>query len=479
MTFMDLSFFIFFPAAALVYYMVPARWQNGALLGASWLFYAFSTPQWLPLLIAGSAAVWAIGRALGRARGGARKGWLAAGAAVTLGLLAGLRATAALAAGRAFTLALPLGLSFFTLQALGYLIDVYRGKYAAEQSFVKLALFVGYFGCVSSGPIERGGHILPQLRAKRTFSADTAAHGLLYAAFGYLYKVAAADLLAVYADAVFADVQAYTGLALTAAALCYGFQLYFDFAGYSLMAQGYSELLGIHVNKNFDTPYFSRSVKEFWGRWHMSLSSWLRDYVYIPLGGNRKGPARKAVNLLATFAVSGLWHGTGLTYLAWGLLHGAYQIIENLVPRHRAPGESRAADIAHWLVTFLLVQIAWVFFRAASLQDALYLLTAQFRDISLAGLWSAVFAAYNARFQTALLVYAALAFTALACCLCIGCDCWRRFRAPGGDLAAAALGLPPVRRWALYYVLAGMVFAGYLLNNGYFATAANTLYQNF
>lgn len=479
MTFMDLSFPVFFTLTALVYYTVPARAQNAVLLAASWLFYAFSAPRWLPLLMAGSAAVWAIGRRLERAGGAARKGWLAAGAAATLGLLAGLRGLGALGQRVGFTLALPLGLSFFTLQALGYLIDVYRGKYPAERDFVKLALFVGYFGCITSGPIERGGNFLPQLRAKRTFSADTAAHGLLYAAFGCLYKVAAADLLAVYADAVFADVRAYTGLALTAAALCYGFQLYFDFAGYSLMAQGYSELLGIRVNKNFDTPYFACSIKEFWGRWHMSLSSWLRDYVYIPLGGNRKGPARKAVNLLATFAVSGLWHGTGLTYLVWGLLHGLYQIAENLLPRRTAPGGSRAAAAGRWLRTFLLVQLAWVFFRARSVSDALYLLAAQFRGISLAGLWQAVFAAYNARFQTALLVYAALAFTALACCLCIGCDCWRRFRAPGGDLAAAALGLSPVRRWLLYYALAGMVFAGYLLNNGYFATAANTLYQNF
>ena len=185
------------------------------------------------------------------------------------------------------------------------------------------------------------------------------------------------------------------------------------------------------------------------------------------------------VNLLATFAVSGLWHGTGLTYFVWGLLHGAYQCAETLLPRRKGPGKSRAADVLGWAVTFLLVQLAWVFFRAQSVSDALYLLAAQFRSISLTGLFDAVFAAYNESFQTALLVYAALAFTLAACAACILCDCWRRFKAPGGDLAGAAMALPRVRRWVLYYLLAGMVFAGYLLNNGYFATAANTLYQNF
>ena len=245
------------------------------------------------------------------------------------------------------------------------------------------------------------------------------------------------------------------------------------------MALGVSELLGIRVNKNFDTPYFARSIKEFWGRWHMSLSSWLRDYVYIPLGGNRKGRARKCVNLLATFAVSGLWHGTGLTYFVWGLLHGAYQCAETLLPRRAGPGKRRAADALGWAATFLLVQLAWVFFRAQSVSDALYLLAAQFQNASLAGLFDAVFAAYNESFQTALLVYAALAFTLAACAACILCDFWRRFKAPGGDLAGAAMALPRARRWILYYLLAGMVFAGYLLNNGYFATAANTLYQNF
>ncbi len=477
MTFMDLSFWIFLPAAALLYYAVPARWQNAALLLASWAFYAFTTPAWLPLLIAASAAVWAVGLRLGKSSGAARNGWMAAGAAATLGALVLLRFASA--AVQRFTLALPLGLSFFTLQALGYLIDVYRGKYAAERSFVRAALFVGYFGCVLSGPIERGDNLLPQLEAPRRFDANRAAHSLVTIAFGYLYKVAAADLLAIYANAVFGDVRSYTGLALTAGALAYGFQLYFDFAGYSLMALGVSELLGIRVNKNFDTPYFARSIKEFWGRWHMSLSSWLRDYVYIPLGGNRKGRARKCVNLLATFAVSGLWHGTGLTYFVWGLLHGAYQCAETLLPRRKGPGKHRAADALGWAATFLLVQLAWVFFRAQSVSDALYLLAAQFQNASLAGLFDAVFAAYNESFQTALLVYAALAFTLAACAACILCDFWRRFKAPGGDLAGAAMALPRARRWILYYLLAGMVFAGYLLNNGYFATAANTLYQNF
>ena len=333
----------------------------------------------------------------------------------------------------------------------------------------------------------RGDKLLPQLRAPRALRTDRAAHALVTFALGLFSKVAVADLLAVFANAVYGDVTAYTGLTLTFGALCYGLQLYFDFSGYSLMALGAAELLGLQLTTNFDTPYFSRSIREFWGRWHISFSSWLKDYVYIPLGGNRKGKARKYLNLLLTFLVSGVWHGVGPTYLIWGALHGVYQIAGDATDRLRgrvyaALHVSRTGRLAcAWqcLCTFALVNAAWVFFRAASVHDALYVLTAQFRNVSLTGLLAdirAIAASFNAK---SLLSAAFLAFVLLALAGGVLLDCARRFKAPGGDLSARMLSLPLIFRWLLYYALAAFIFAGFLMNNGYFATAANFLYNNF
>ena len=348
MTFNSVSFFAFFPLAVLVCRLVPRRWQNAALLAVSYAFYCFNTPAWLPVLVLDSLATWALVRRMDAAEGLSRKRRLWAALGVNLGLLVLLKGASLLlhgaavsaglwqalsrlglaseAGGSAFSVILPLGISFFTVQSVGYAVDVYRKKYAAEPSACNFALFVSFFPLISSGPIMRGDKLLPQLRAPRALRTDRAAHALVTFALGLFSKVAVADLLAVFANAVYGDVTAYTGLTLTFGALCYGLQLYFDFSGYSLMALGAAELLGLQLTTNFDTPYFSRSIREFWGRWHISFSSWLKDYVYIPLGGNRKGKARKYLNLLLTFLVSGVWHGVGLTYLIWGALHGVYQI---------------------------------------------------------------------------------------------------------------------------------------------------------
>ena len=430
MTFNSVSFFAFFPLAVLVCRLVPRRWQNAALLAVSYAFYCFNTPAWLPVLVLDSLATWALVRRMDAAEGLSRKRRLWAALGVNLGLLVLLKGASLLlhgaavsaglwqalsrlglaseAGGSAFSVILPLGISFFTVQSVGYAVDVYRKKYAAEPSACNFALFVSFFPLISSGPIMRGDKLLPQLRAPRALRTDRAAHALVTFALGLFSKVAVADLLAVFANAVYGDVTAYTGLTLTFGALCYGLQLYFDFSGYSLMALGAAELLGLQLTTNFDTPYFSRSIREFWGRWHISFSSWLKDYVYIPLGGNRKGKARKYLNLLLTFLVSGVWHGVGLTYLIWGALHGVYQIAGDATDRLRgrvyaALHVSRTGRLAcAWqcLCTFALVNAAWVFFRAASVHDALYVLTAQFRNVSLTGLLAdirAIAASFNAK----------------------------------------------------------------------------------
>ena len=509
MSFNTLSFFAFFPLCAGAYFLVPKKYQNAVLLAASWLFYAFATPAWLPVLVLDSLASYAAVRWMARAAGAARRRrlWLAVG--LNLGLLAGLKALGAALAGlnagedvlaaleaialsasaQRFSLILPLGISFFTLQAIGCAVDVYREKCPVPQSAVHFCLFTSFFGFISSGPITRAGSFLPQLQAPRRFDADKAVSGLVLMAQGLLAKVCVADLLAVIANGVWGDVRVYSGPVLALGALAYTFQLYFDFSGYSMLAQGCARVLGLELPQNFNTPYFSRSIKEFWRRWHMSLSAWLRDYVYIPLGGNRKGTARKYLNLLATFAVSGLWHGTGLTFLIWGLLHGLYQVAGAVLEPARTKAyallhirrSGRLASVWQCLFTFLLVHTAWVFFRAASVQDALYVLTAQFAGGApggaLAQVWDIILAGFNAKPLLAAAFAAFLAFSFAACC---ALDAVRRFsrRSVQGEATPVLLRLGGWR-WLCYYAFAGLIFLGFLFNNGYLTGAVSFLYANF
>ncbi len=514
MSFNTLSFFVFFPLCAVAYFRVPGKYQNAVLLAASWLFYAFATPAWLPVLIADSLATFGAVRWMARAEGPSRKRrlWLAIG--LNLGLLVGLKALAVALAGmpmvqpvlnvleriglsasaQRFSLILPLGISFFTLQAIGCAVDVYRKTCPAPKSAVQFCLFTSFFGFISSGPITRAGSFLPQLAAPRTFHADKAASGLVLMAQGLVAKVCVADLLAILANGVWGSgagaVRAWSGPVLTLGALAYTFQLYFDFSGYSMLAQGCARVLGLELAQNFNTPYFSRSIKEFWRRWHMSLSSWLRDYVYIPLGGNRKGTVRKYVNVLLTFAMSGLWHGTGFTFLIWGLLHGLYQVVGAVLEPLRARlyallhirRDGWAASIWQCCITFLLVHVAWVFFRAPSVQDALYALTAQFAGGSvssaLAQAWGIILSGFNAK---PLLAAAFAAFLAVCFAACFALDLVRRFSSHSvqGEATPALMSLGTGLRWLCYYALAGLIFLGFLFNNGYLTGAVSFLYANF
>lgn len=486
-----LSYLLFLPLAAAAYYLVPKRWQNGVLLAASLWFYWLASARLALVMLATAGFVYAAGRALGK-NGGKKQlaGW-------AIGLLCAVLAAfkyanllaAALSLPDTFVLAMPLGISFYSFMAIGYLADVAGGKIKPEESFGQLLLFLCFFGTVSSGPILRAGSFLPQLKAPRQFSADRTVLALADLAVGLFYKVAVSDLLAVLANGVYADVKSYTGLTLFAAQLCYSFQLYFDFAGYSLLAMGSAKLFGFGVPRNFMAPYFSRSIKEFWSRWHISLSQWLRDYVYIPLGGNRKGKGRKYLNLLATFAVSGVWHGAGLGFLIWGLGHGLLQIAgEVLAPVRRAVYRAlhlsqtgRLACCWQCVCTFLMVNALWVFFRAKTVGDALWVLTRQFSGLSAARLagdfWAILLANFNPK---PLLCYAFAVFLALAFLAALALDAVTRFAAREGDIGAWLCGVRPlVVRWLCYYAAAGAIFVGYLLNNGYFGTAMNFIYNNF
>lgn len=260
------------------------------------------------------------------------------------------------------------------LQALGYVVDVYRNRVKAEGNPLRYAVFVAFFPTVISGPIQRGEDMLPQIREGRDFDYRRARSGLYYLLWGYLLKLVMADGLGSMVAFAYNDYGNMPGATLLFATILYAVQLYCDFAGYSALAIGVAKLLGFELKENFRQPYFAVSVRDFWNRWHISLSSWLRDYVYIPLGGNRKGRCRKYFNLLVTFLVSGLWHGFGSNFLIWGALHGLYQVAGSIVSVKEKRRQTAFFQLAKMALTFVLVDFAWLFFRADSAEQAFQIL---------------------------------------------------------------------------------------------------------
>ena len=265
---------------------------------------------------------------------------------------------------------LPVGISFYIFQALGYLIDVYRGDIYAEKNFLQYALFVSFFPQLVAGPIERSKNLLKQLAETKTFNYENVRQGLLIMLWGYFLKMVIADRSAILVNAVYAKYLEYKGFQLITANILFAIQIYCDFMGYSTIAKGAAKVLGFDLMENFHEPYFACSIKDFWRRWHISLSTWFRDYLYIPLGGSRCSTWKKYRNIMITFVVSGLWHGASLTFVFWGFIHGAYQLLEDFI----APYVERIitklkinTTVFSWkllriLKTFILVDIAWIFF---------------------------------------------------------------------------------------------------------------------
>lgn len=276
----------------------------------------------------------------------------------------------------------PIGLSFYALQAIGYLADVYQDKIPAEKNFFKYSLFVSFFLTIVSGPIERTSNLLKQIQEGTEFSYEKAKTGLLRIVYGCFQKILIADRIGVLVEEAFSNYEGYTGAALVCAVILYGIQIYTDFAGYSNMAIGAGNLLGFDLMENFTQPYFACSIQKFWRRWHISLSSWLQDYIYIPLGGSRCGTIKMYGNLMITFLVSAIWHGNGLNYIIWGSLHGIYQIFGKATLQFRTKikkelkinTECFSYHLFQILITFGLVDFAWLFFGASSASGALRML---------------------------------------------------------------------------------------------------------
>lgn len=268
-----------------------------------------------------------------------------------------------------FDIVLPVGISFYTFQALSYTMDVYRDDIYAENSFLNYALFVSFFPQLVAGPIERSKNLLKQLSISHDFNYKNFLDGFMLMIWGYFLKMVIADRIALFVDTIYENFEIYTGVYLILATGLFAIQIYCDFYGYSTIAMGAAKVMGFNLMENFNAPYLSRSVAEFWRRWHISLSTWFRDYLYIPLGGNRKGKCRKYINILIVFLVSGLWHGAHMTYIIWGGLNGIYQVVGGLTQNVKKKmstilkvnKESIGYKITQCLVTFGFVDFAWIF----------------------------------------------------------------------------------------------------------------------
>ena len=407
MLFNSYSFLVFFPVVVVIYFLLPKKVSYLWLLAASYYFYMGWNAKYALLLLLSTTITYLSGVLVqwlkdNRPNHISAKNWVVAGSfASNLAILfffkyfnftvesvnAILNHTNLPTVNTSLDVLLPVGISFYTFQALGYTVDVYRGEIEAERNFFRYALFVSFFPQLVAGPIERSKNLLNQLRHPKTFNYRRMCDGLLLMIWGYFLKLVIADRISIFVDNVYANVGIYDGKYLLLASVLFAFQIYCDFAGYSTIAIGAAEVMGFELMENFNSPYLSQSVEEFWRRWHISLSSWFKDYLYIPLGGNRKGKIRKYINIMIVFLVSGLWHGANWSYVVWGGLNGIYQVIgaifahlrKNMSRKLHLEKSRLPLKLLYVLVTFVLVDFTWIFFRADTMQHAFDVIGSIFR----------------------------------------------------------------------------------------------------
>lgn len=405
MLFNSFEFLIFFPLVTLVYFVIPRKVRYLWLLLASYYFYMCWSAKYALLLLFSTCITYLSGILMERIKTSGRseenkqkaKKWVVAGSVIlNLGMLGYFKYTNFLvdvvnrvtdAAGLhlnipAFDIVLPVGISFYIFQALGYTVDVYRDDIYAEKNFFRYALFVSFFPQLVAGPIERSKNLLRQLAEPKDFDYNNVRDGLLIMLWGFFQKMVIADRAAVLVNNVYGNVEAYSGYQLVVASVLFCIQIYCDFMGYSTIAMGAARVMGYRLMENFKNPFFAVSVRDIWQRWHISLGSWFRDYLYFPLGGSRKGKLAKYRNIIIVFTVSGLWHGAAYTFVIWGLLQGVYQVLEEVlepyvdrfVERFKIRTETFSWRVLRTLKTCFLFASAAVFFRADSVATAVTVL---------------------------------------------------------------------------------------------------------
>lgn len=389
MLFNSNAFYVFLPIVFTVYWIIPARYRWSVLFVSSYYFYMSWNVKYVTLILTTTLVSYGAALLMERTESRRKKKLcLTAALLISFGILFFfkyfnflsksvtdfMRSIAIPVQETTLNLMLPVGISFYTFQTLSYVIDVYQGEVKACRHLGKYATFISFFPQLVAGPIERTKNLLPQIEGEHTFHTDKAIYGAKMIAWGFFKKIAIADTIAVYVDTVYNSAKSFTGFPLLLATVLFTFQIYCDFSGYSDIAVGTAKLLDIDLMTNFKSPYFAASIREFWSRWHISLSTWFRDYLYIPLGGSRRGAWRNRWNLLVTFLVSGLWHGANWTYVLWGGIHGLGQILEREWIRIFHIDTKKRTWVRIGL-TFLFVSVTWIFFRANKISDAGYILT--------------------------------------------------------------------------------------------------------
>lgn len=405
MLFNSVNFLIFFTTVAVVYFISPHRARWAVLLAASYFYYITWQPVSALLLMFLTAVVYAAGLLINKIEGRARRKLLFAAGIITAFspllffkysnfIIENMNRIFALTGFQnsvsPLKLLLPVGISFFTFKLASYLIDVYKGKIKPERHPGKFALYVSFFPQILAGPIERAGNFIPQLEKKVSFDPERISSGLKLILWGLFKKVVIADRLSMLVNRVYDSPADYTGMPLIIATYLFAFQIFCDFSGYSDMAIGVARILGFTTIENFRRPYFSKSISEFWRRWHISLSSWFRDYVYIPLGGSRTKIVFWCFNVLVVFLVSGLWHGSYWTFIIWGALHGVYLIAGRFTSKWRqmvwdkvpVAESSFLRKFVSVFTVFNLVAFSWIFFRASTVSGALHIAGNLFSGLS-------------------------------------------------------------------------------------------------
>ncbi len=391
MLFNSIQFLYFFPIVLLLYFLSPYKWRWLILLISSYYFYMSWNIDYVFLIL--FTTIISYGSAILIEQSDTqiqKKTYLAFSITASLGVLFFYKyfnfiGTSLNDIFGSFNskieipylkLLLPVGISFYTFQTLSYTIDVYRGDIKTEKHFGIYALYVSFFPQLVAGPIERSTRLLPQFRERHQLTLDNLVKGLKWIIFGFFMKLVIADRLSLYVDSIYNNVYQHSGISFIIATFLFAFQIFGDFAGYSSMAIGVARIMGYDLMTNFKRPYFATSISDFWHRWHISLSTWFKDYFYIPMGGSRVGVSRWYLNLFLTFLVSGLWHGANWTFVIWGALHGAYIVLENIFKLQVKKNQKISFHnrVIRTLLVFILVDFAWIFFRANNVSEAFYII---------------------------------------------------------------------------------------------------------
>lgn len=402
MLFNSLEFIMFFPSVILIYFLLPSlKGKNIWLVLASYTFYMWWNPKYVLLLLYSTVVTYFFGLLIAKCqKQDYKKKILICGIILVLSVLVWFKYINFIAHTitylfgifhinvgiSQFNILLPIGISFFTFQSMSYMIDVYRGDVVVEKNFLRYALFIAFFPQLVAGPIERSTNLLQQFKEIHSFDYERAKNGFLLMLWGYFQKMVIADRIAIFVDAVYGNSDIYGGWYLIIATILFSIQIYCDFCGYSTIAVGASEIMGFHLMDNFKYPFFAKTVAQFWQKWHISLTGWFKDYIYIPLGGNRRGKLRKYKNQMTVNLISGIWHGASWHYVIWGGINGLFQIIGDISLPIRnklcsilnLKKDSVCHRVCKLLVTKLLIDISWIFFRADNINHAVNIIKSIF-----------------------------------------------------------------------------------------------------